>query len=381
MKLTKEERNKVLLDMNSSGKSVKDIASFFDVSETCVRGWLKSIGQTFNKVHREFTDAEKQFMLSLHEKPTDAVTISKVIGTTQARVLKFLKDAGKNTSYFRFSDKQISSILTDYNSGFTFEMLEQKYDVYRQSLAYILKKNNVTTRNRRERKQNSWYVWEDAFKDMSDERSLFFYGLLLSDGCIYKSNRLSICLQARDKLVLDDLNKYLRRDSDLLFTKRREPHHQDKYTLSLQDPVIVNTLFELGMTNNKSLKESPPKCHMPDDNARHFWRGCVAGDGSVKNYNGLPHIYLCGSEELCSEFSKFIGRILLLKTNPKVNRSRKHRSGPWVYNTRINGSGAVELGDYLFKDSTVNIQRKLDEYLKFKDYAPKFTRKTNKLNK
>lgn len=374
MKFTKEVQE-MLVKMHTEGAYIKDMAANFDVTETAVRGWLKKLGLKHHPVLTPLTDWQQSEILRLHNIPMDAVKIAKEVGTTQHRVLKHLRDNGKDTYRAVFNEEQVNSIIADYYAGFTFEMLEEKYDAYQQNLRNIFKRKGVKLRTKREVKQNSWYVWEDAFKDMTDERSLFFYGLLLSDGCMTSRGSVTIQLQARDSDVLEKFREYLKIEKDLSFSKATTPTHQDKYTLAFMDEVVYKTLSDLGLSPRKSLKETLPNCEMTIEQARHFWRGCIAGDGCVSLSGGkYPRIHLCGSEELCTAFSEFIKVVVGLKEAPPVYYTQKP-SGKKVYNTRISCSKAVDLGDFLYKDSTVNLQRKYETYLKFKDYSPKFTHK------
>lgn len=371
MKFTKEVQE-MLVKMHTEGAYIKDMAANFEVTETAVRGWLKKLGLKHNPVLTPLTDWQQSEILRLHNIPMDAVRIAKEVGTTQHRVLKHLRDNGKDTYRAVFNEEQVNSIIADYYAGFTFEMLEEKYDAYRQNLKNIFKRKGVKLRTKREVKQNSWYVWEDAFKDMADEKALFFYGLLLADGCLTNNKAVSITLQERDKSVLEDFRRYLKIDRCLQFSKGNKEHHQNKYTLRFRDEHIYERLISLGMTQRKSLRERLPKCEMTIEQARHFWRGCIAGDGSIQMQGDkLPFIHLCGSKELCEAFSEFIREVVGLKEAPKVYSVTKINEP--IYNTRISGSKAVDLGDFLYKDSTVNLQRKYETYLKFKDYSPKFT--------
>lgn len=371
-----EDYSEDLTELVNNGATLEELSKHFGITHRGVAYRLKKLGLKAKPAILPFTEEEKAKMLYLHNLPTDAVAIAKELNTTQFRVLKFLKDSGADTSLIHYTQAQVDSVIADYLAGYTFEMLEQKYNMYKQCLDNILKKNKVVKRNKREVKQNSWYVWEGAFKDMTDEKSLFFYGLLLADGCLTKQGAVTICLQARDRAVLEKLNEYLGRDKgDLSFTKRNLQHHQDKYTIRFMDSVVYNTLVDLGMTPRKSLKETVPNVDMTEDQARHFWRGCIAGDGSIMFHNNVPSVFLCGSEELCNEFANFIQRVVGLKDKPTVHCRLKNKNSQPVYNVTVSGSKAVKLADYLFKDSTVNLDRKYETYLKFSEYSPKYYHK------
>lgn len=372
----KESRNKLVVELHNKGCNNQEIASNFEVSTQCVALWLKELGLTRNPKIKPFTEQEKLKMVELHELPTSVKRIAEIIETTQARVAKFLNDSGYDTSYHRFNKETVAEILTDYSAGLTQDDLAEKYCTFRQCINYLLTKHGVVKRTKREYKQNKWYVDETAFQDMTDERGLFFYGLLLTDGCVGGKNdrAVVITLQKGDVHILQELQKYLGIERELIYSRGRNANCQDTATLSFMDTVVSDRLKELGLTPRKSCKETLPKVQMTDDQARHFWRGCVAGDGSVKNYSDIPHIYLCGSYELCNEFSLYIQRNIGLKVAPKVVQSKSKTEGkesPLFY-TRVNGSKARDIADILFRDSTVNIERKYNEYLKFKDYAPKY---------
>jgi hypothetical protein len=374
--VNKEQRNLIVRQMLTEGKTTDQIAEEFKVTPNGVRYWIKLLGLVPNPKIKPFTEQEQFEILRLHDIPTDAVAIAKQVGTTQSRVLHFLKKNGKDTSCIRFNKSTEVGILQDYYNGFTQDELVIKYGAERQCINNILVKQNVQKRTKREVKQNSWYVWEDGFKDMTCEKALFFYGLLTTDGCITgkKENSVVISLQHRDAPILEELRKYLRVEKPLVISPPRNERCQAVATFRVQDDLLVNRLKTLGLAPRKSCKETVPNCEMTDEQARHFWRGCIAGDGSVKNYDNSPFIHLCGSKELCTQFSLFIQRVAGLKNPPKVSEAKDKNPDKKVglHYTKVTGSKAKDLGDFLFKDSSINMERKYAEYLKFSEYKPAF---------
>lgn len=360
------------------GKTNKEIAEHLKTNPTSVANWLKRLGLTANRTYPVFSDEQKQNMIEMHKLPMDAISIAKKIGTTPHRVRKTLNDMGYDTSLIHYTDEDVNAIISDYQAGLTFNQLEEKYGLYRQCLTHILKSRNIVRRTRREVKQNTWYIREDAFKDMTSEHSLFFYGLLVTDGCIKDDGSVAIELKDTDADVVIKFAEYLHIVDRIRYVDKtgykgdENGKRSNTVVLAFKDSVVSETLIKLGLEPRKSLNETLPNCKLSDDLAIHFWRGCLAGDGHLGMHDGRPIIHLCGGESLISEFSSFIQRVLNLKKQPKVRSTIRRSGGAELFFTTVSGSKAVDLANILYSNSTVNMQRKLDMAVKFKEYSPKY---------
>lgn len=117
--------------------------------------------------------------------------------------------------------------------------------------------------------------------------------------------------------------------------------------------------------------------------ARHFWRGYICGDGSVRSYpsNGtdrlMPVLHICGSKEICEGFISFSEQVLGRKLKSSVKKYNDKRRTNDLFYFRLNGSDAKTVTLCMFEnaDPRYTINRKTENAMSFKEYIPKINRK------
>jgi len=222
-----------------------------------------------------------------------------------------------------------------------------------------------------------YQIDEDFFSSINTEHKSYFLGLIYSDGYLHESRGyMSLTLQERDVDILIKLKKSINTNKPLLYIHRKEKSTQNQYRLLISRKKMINDLILLGIRQNKSLTCTPNKIlHLDKELIRHFIRGYYDGDGSITFYKTRntfnSTINICCTKEFYIFFSNYIFENIGIKST----LSKRFKDNKNIFDLRICGNRNVKkFLEYLYKDSTIKLDRK---YEKFMSFLLEF----NKLNK
>ena len=160
-------------------------------------------------------------------------------------------------------------IIRDYQSGIKIADIAQKYNVCEKTIYNYLSSNNID--------RNYIYINRSLnrqyFKCIDSYDKAYFWGLLVTDGCIC-GNNVSITLKIEDSNILNTLSQKIGNENQLYFDKR------GCATLHFKSKEIVNDLALCGVFPRKTFFP-----HMPILFYRylmaHVIRGLIDGDGWI----------------------------------------------------------------------------------------------------
>ena len=264
--------------------------------------------------------------------------------------------------------KQINhlNVISDWmNSNYTNEDICKKYNFSDDTLHKILHIYNLGSLLNRKRK---YHFNEKYFDDISNEHKAYWLGFIYADGCHREErNSLSITLQENDEKLLQKFYEDIECDKPI-----RKYYNKivDKYYTSIyvQHPHLSKTLLKQGVTNNKSFKIKFPSDEIvPNDLKRHFIRGYFDGNGCIyvpKNRSKMRWS-IVSNFDFINEMKNYIESNI---PNYKINMHQIEN----VYEISKGGRFVTQIFlDWLYKDSTVYIQRKYDKYLEVLEYNRK----------
>lgn len=305
-------------------------------------------------------------IIKLYQSGVNRWNITLQTGSSKKTVNKVLSNFGidfKEEETENYNNR-ISQIIPLYQSGVSQVDLEKKLNLTRKTIREILKNSNVEYRRANEAVAiaRGNQINHKVFDNLEDERVLYWIGLIYTDGHVNisgKDNSIEIALHYQDRELLEKLKSFLNTSAPI--TKVKD---SNCYKFRFFSERIVLILKDLGFTNNKS------KILVPDEklkNSRHFWRGCIDGDGSLYfskpgGYNA-PCISLVGTYDTCKgllDFTK-IGNITSKRNVNKANGNNLHRID-------FSWKKALQVADLLYKDSKIYMNRKYQKYLEFKEY-------------
>jgi len=229
------------------------------------------------------------------------------------------------------------------------------------TICNILRRNKITMRKRGE--SNRLYsLNENAFSKITDE-SAYWAGFLMADGNIrYKGRNqyvLSLEIAYKDIEHLKRFQKFLNTNKPIYERKRIICNGTQIHVVSLQicsEKIYKDLISNFNVTENKSFNAKANNILVYN---RHFWRGMIDGDGCVCNKkggkNGYFNIHLIGSLDICKQFKKYLKTTVEIKSN--ICKKGK------IFSMHANGQYGIKLGEILYKDTSLYLERKYVKWL------------------
>lgn len=195
------------------------------------------------------------------------------------------------------------------------------------------------------------------FKKIDCEEKAYWLGFLYADGYVSSNrNTIELCLAEKDYGHLVKFKKFIGKENGI---NKKQVKQYTAYRYGFRDSIIKKDLFYLGCIPNKSLiLKFPNYEQVPKNLMHHFMRGYFDGDGYFTNTEKTLSLGFIGTEDFLNgaieEFD--------LKRNKLYEI---HKGGN---NLRYIMGGKKDIENFLnlmYKDATIYLDRKYDNYLFF----------------
>ena len=241
--------------------------------------------------------------------------------------------------------------------------MQQKFN---ETFADSINKNYVI--NISNHKQNlKKNIDQDYFNAIDSSNKAYILGLLYSDGCLHKRNRVcTLALQERDKSILEKINIEMQNESkiSLIPNNIKNKNQQNQYCIYMYGRQIYESLIMHGCHPAKSLTLDFP-CNLPMELYKDFMRGMLDGDGCIRYYenNSCIKVSLVSTPQFCEKAMLLIETIL--KINCYIIKNKRAETNVELY---ISGKNQVlKFLDWIYKDAELYIDRKYEKYLSLKN--------------
>lgn len=295
-----------------------------------------------------------------------------------------------NPLYKNFSEEDDKKIEQLYNEGKSTREIGKIMNTSGVTISKHLQKMGVKIKDLHKSRQ-IYSFNENYFKTIDDEHKAYWLGFIAADGCVLEptyqvskrtgkiirkeQGALQIGLQEKDKAHLEKFQKDIKDTHKINFSKKRKA-----YDIKILSNIICMDLQQYNIVPRKSLVLEFPD-NIREDLLRHFIRGYFDGDGSIafcKNKKGVISI---GSIQV-----SIIGTVMFLNTlnniledelqfkEKVVDLGNRHKP---VTKTIFFSSIAhtKKFLDFIYKDSTIYLDRKYERYLifnkKYEEYLNK----------
>ena len=201
-------------------------------------------------------------------------------------------------------------------------------------------------------KYNKCSINSNIFNIIDTEEKAYWLGFLYADGNIsIKENRIELSLSEKDKEHLEKFKTFLSYKGNIYFKQKTK-----SYRILFRDSQIHKDLIKLGCIPRKSLiLKFPIKKQVPKKLIFHFIRGYFDGDGYIRDSKSAIEITLLGTKE-------FLRSILdILKININLKKDKRHLEN--TYYISLCGDNARNFGIFLYKNSTIFLERKKDRFV------------------
>ena len=213
----------------------------------------------------------------------------------------------------------------------------------------------------RNRRGAKYQVNLNYFDVIDTQDKAYWLGFITADGWL-SCGKLYIELQSKDREHLEKFKKAIEFTGPIMDRTQKNSckhHKKDKYFSSrilVSSKQIVDSLIELGLTENKSLTVT--ECEqVPEHLLSHYYRGIFDGDGNYGISGKYPQlrVRLVATLPLINSFRKFIARNNV-KTESKPRLKHKNSE---VYEYELGGNIlAPKVMNLLFKDAETYLDRK-----------------------
>ena len=182
------------------------------------------------------------------------------------------------------------------------------------------------------------------FKAIDSPEKAYWLGFLATDGSVY-GGRLQINL--KDK---EHLEKFKIAVGSTAPVKPYLSHGYRLFKIAFRSKEMVSDLSRHGITPRKSFTVKP--WEGPANLLRHYWRGCIDGDGWVDN----EQTGFCGNLQMVKGFIDFVEGALGFRL-PTASVGR-------IFKTQCTGAKRQAVHDLLYWNCDVALDRKLKLTLK-----------------
>jgi hypothetical protein len=263
----------------------------------------------------------------------------------------------------RFSKEEVNNIIKLYKEGMSQKEIANLYSTYNTSIRRILIRNNVKIRGEA---ASQAYVKKNPFK-RNDEKSDYFLGLLLTDGCI-SNNKISLSLKEGDVYILEEFAKFC--SPKLQVTKYyHSVHNKFQYSVHFKDSrrIVIGYLEKLGRFTNKSYE-----CKLYKPVNYNILRGIIDGDGSIYSTNRGKSLRV----SICSKSKDFINQIAYFYQKEGYGYFINQRKDGLYYIHVDSKEDLLRLGYNLYHDAHIFLKRKYERWSHFAEMQ----RQNNTLN-
>lgn len=254
----------------------------------------------------------------------------------------------------KFSKTKEQSILSDYQAGLNTVEIAKKWNTYNTSIRRVLLRNGITPRTSKEVHSR---VKVNPFK-LGDEKSEYFLGLLLTDGCIShskKTNSVSISLSLKDKDMIEKFRDFAcpRNKVSAVLQKKYNTY---MFSTSVRSDLIAGWLEKQGNFHNKSYD-----CDIYVPLTPHILRGIFDGDGYWHSTNKGSTIQwgVCGKSLV---FLQKIQDYLQSFDIKSFLRKRKNSNDSWIYYLEVQKTvDVLKIADLMYSEAHIYLTRKYDK--------------------
>lgn len=274
-----------------------------------------------------------------------------------------------NRSSLNVTDKEKEQIISMYQNGLSVTKIGEKLKYHHKLVSKILEENNIKRINNNKR---IYKLNEHYFDRIDTPNKAYILGFFYADGCNFiNKSTISMSLEETDKEILEKIRLELGSEKELEFieqSKRKDKntdyHYKDMWRLLLFSSYMCQSLNDLGMIPNKSLKLEFPEW-LDKKLYSHFIRGYFDGDGSLcchytKEGKFQPLLTITSTNSFCKKCLE------ILRENVGIGGGIYDASSKNGITKVLSVSGNKQLKkllEWLYEDAELYMKRKHDIYI------------------
>lgn len=245
------------------------------------------------------------------------------------------------------------------------------FNISQPTISRNLKEWGIISRKNGE-DQKKYSLNEHYFDEINIPEKAYILGFIYSDGCV-SDKGFQIALQEKDKEILEKIKIELNSNSPLVYVKEKFYNKKTKsgylcqpqYMLRINSTYLRDKLIDHGAFKRKTDKIEFPYW-MNENLIPHFIRGMIDGDGCIsrqgrkENKSGII-ITLVSNKKFIEQLSEYLHN---KGWNNSIRKSSKTSNVAYTL-YMYKKSHIKEFLDWIYKDSTIHLQRKYDRYYSY----------------
>lgn len=267
--------------------------------------------------------------------------------------------------------QQLDWLQELYDDKKAIHVISDLMDIREGSISQFINENvNNFDFTKRKNILYKYFCNENYFDVIDTEEKAYVLGFYYADGCVVRNN-LVIQLSDIDTEIVEKFKKifYDDREANYGFEEKMTPKSGIKRYVGLgaRSDHMIETLNKIGLTPRKSLTANfPSEEFLPKHLQRHFIRGIFDGDGCIylpKIGSGMgPRCLFIGSKDSVAGILDVVKREIGIELYFFYEKETKTPGFNTHNFTFANYKICKKFLDFIYKDSTIYLQRKYKKY-------------------
>lgn len=312
----------------------------------------------------EFSDEDYKKIVDMYMDGASLSYIAQLYNCSASTMGNIMKQLGISTRIGGSKNTLdvIEKWIEMYSNGMSLTDIAIEFNVNRNTVSKHLKQNGIYI------DRYTYHFNEHYFDNIDSQEKAYIMGMLWADGhnCVSKGS-IILELQEADVDLLEKINRLTENERPL----RKQNLHlkndnwKDQYKLVLQSKYTSNILESYGMVQGKSLVLTFPNWLNPTLYA-HFIRGYFDGDGCISlqssNKNRSAYIGIVGTKMLLESVADIIKNNIGVDVH--ISKDKRAKEPIRILHCSVRND-VVNILNWLYKDSTIYMQRKYVKYQQF----------------
>jgi hypothetical protein len=307
---------------------------------------------------KRLDDETIEAIIREYQAGSPPLEIGKKYDIKNNSVTRILRKRGieRNQAADRVTPEQIAEMKELYEQGMSSEDIAIKLSIHSTTILRKLEALGIEKRDAGDYVRIHELNDPRYFQNIDTEEKAYFLGFMYGDGNVHQNKvMIKICLHNQDIDILHKFNKIIFKNSNCVTVG-------EKYSyLTISSKEMCYDLINHGCMPNKTFLIRLP--NLDKSLMSHFMRGYADADGCI-SYSELHNRWratITSNIEFTQQCANYIENNLQIKRTVYVDSKNKKTAQLEIFSKEH----LLKYLSFLYKDSTIYLDRKYNLYLKY----------------